>query len=165
MAKGPIPSHDNLAQAIRRRFAPLGGIDLELIAREDLTARLAEVFRSWPTVGAAWLFGSAARRQLRLDSDVDVAVLGASSMSFDERTRLAAELSRAVGRTCDVVAVESASPVLAMEVVSEGIRFHCTSARAADDWEDRALRRYLGTARLRRMVNTEVSESLARRRR
>jgi predicted nucleotidyltransferase len=29
----------------------------------------------WPSVAAAWLFGSAVRGELRFDSDVDVGVL------------------------------------------------------------------------------------------
>jgi predicted nucleotidyltransferase len=131
----------------------------------DLEAHLREALRAWPRIIAAWLFGSAAVGTLRADSDVDVGVLGASGMSFDERAALAADLSRAAGRRCDVVAVESASPVLGMEIVSQGHRFHCLEQRAADAWEDRALRRYLGTASLRRFVNAEVAESLAGRRR
>lgn len=35
--RGPIES--NLAEAIRRRFAPLGGVDLELPAEEFVEAR------------------------------------------------------------------------------------------------------------------------------
>jgi hypothetical protein len=73
---------------------------------------------------------------------------------------LTTELARAVGVKTDVVVVERASPVLAMEVASHGVRFHAPDDRAADDWEDRALRRYLGTAELRKIVNPYVRADL-----
>jgi plasmid stability protein len=36
VAAEPDESEPNLAEAIRRRFAPLGGVDLELPPREDV---------------------------------------------------------------------------------------------------------------------------------
>jgi len=90
----------------------------------------------------------------------DVAVLGANALGFEERARLAVELGRAAGRSCDVVVVEHASPALAMAIVDTGRRFVCRNAAAADAWEDRALRRYLGTAELRRIVYAYVREDL-----
>jgi predicted nucleotidyltransferase len=113
---------------------------------------LARVLEAWPTVRAAWLFGSAAEGSTGPLSDVDVAVLGCAALSFDERAQMAVELARAVGRPCDVVAVEHASPVLAMEIVRSDRRFLCRDSDGADEWEDFALRRYLGTAGLRRIV-------------
>jgi len=113
---------------------------------------LARVLEAWPTVRAAWLFGSVAEGSAGPLSDVDVAVLGCAALSFDERAQMAVELARAAGRPCDVVAVEHASPVLAMEVVRSDRRFFCRDIDGADEWEDFALRRYLGTAGLRRIV-------------
>lgn len=112
---------------------------------------------------AAWLFGSVATDSAGPLSDVDVAVLGGKSLSFDERSRLAVELGRAAGRQCDVVVVEDASPVLAMAVVDTGRRFLSRDDAAADAWEDRALRRYLGTAELRKTVYQYVRDDLRNR--
>lgn len=111
-------------------------------------------------VRAAWLFGSVATASSGPLSDVDVAVLGAEALTLDERARLAVDLGAAAGRSCDLVVVEQASPVLGMEVVDTGRRFLCRDADAADAWEDRALRRYLGTADLRRIVYGHVREDL-----
>lgn len=118
---------------------------------------------SWPALRAAWLFGSVATDSAGPLSDVDVAVLGGKSLSFDERSRLAVELGRAAGRQCDVVVVEDASPVLAMAVVDTGRRFLSRDDAAADAWEDRALRRYLGTAELRKTVYQYVRDDLRNR--
>lgn len=132
----------------------------ESIDVAEIERALAGIFAAWPMVGAAWIFGSVATGSAGPLSDVDVAVLGARSLSFDERCRLAVELGRAAGRQCDVVVVENASPVLAMAIVDTGRRFLCRDVDAADTWEDQALRRYLGTAELRKIVYQHVREDL-----
>lgn len=129
----------------------------------EMEGAFAGVLAAWPMVRAAWIFGSVATGTAGPLSDVDVAVLGAQTLSFDERCRLVVELGRAVGRQCDVVVVEDASPVLAMAIVDTGRRFLCRDVDAADAWEDRALRRYLGTAELRKIVYQHVREDLRAR--
>jgi predicted nucleotidyltransferase len=132
----------------------------ELGSIDEIQTHLAGVLEEWPSVRAAWLFGSAVAGAAGPLSDVDVAVLGCAHLSLDERARLAADLARAVGRPVDLVSVERASPVLGMAVVDTGRRFLCRDTDAADAFEDFALRRYLGTAELRRIVNAHVREDL-----
>jgi predicted nucleotidyltransferase len=135
--------------------------DDPMLARvEEIERALSHTLEAWPMVRAAWLFGSVATESAGPLSDIDVAILGAGQVSFDERARLAVELGRAVGRCCDVVMVEQASPVLSMAIVDTGRRFFCRDVDAADAWEDRALRQYLGTAELRRIVYSYVREDL-----
>jgi hypothetical protein len=122
--------------------------------------QLGDVLARAPSVKAAWLFGSVAEGRDGPLSDLDVAVLGCAELSFDERAQLAADLERAAGRRCDVVVVEHASPVLGMEIVRSGRRLFCRDEEAADRWEDFALRRYLGTAHLRRIVHAYLREDL-----
>jgi predicted nucleotidyltransferase len=136
------------------------GSGTDLPGVEEIEHALARALDAWPSIRAAWLFGSVATDSAGPLSDVDIAVLGAGATSLDERARLAADLSRAIGRPCDVVAVEQASPVLGMAIVDTGRRFLCRDAEAADAWEDFALRRYLGTGELRRIVYGYVREDL-----
>jgi predicted nucleotidyltransferase len=142
-----------LVMAVQQHAPRLAGI-------EEIERALSCTLEAWPMVRAAWLFGSVATESAGPLSDIDVAVLGAGSLSFDERARLAVELGRAAGRHCDVVVVEQAQPVLAMAIVDTGRRFFCRDVDAADAWEDRALRQYLGTAELRRIVYSYVREDL-----
>jgi predicted nucleotidyltransferase len=121
---------------------------------------LAGVLERWSEIRAGWLFGSVATGSAGPLSDIDVAVLGGGGLDFDERARLAVELGEAAGRPCDVVVAEQASPVLAMAIVDTGRRFFCRDAAAADRWEDLALRRYLDTAELRRIVYAYVRDDL-----
>jgi predicted nucleotidyltransferase len=127
---------------------------------DELEGAIARALETWPRVRAAWLFGSAASGDAGPLSDVDVAVLGCPDLSLDERAQLSADLATAVGRPCDVVPVEDASPVLGMAIADTGRRFLCRDVDAADAWEDFALRRYLGTAELRRIVYRYVREDL-----
>lgn len=127
---------------------------------DELEHRLARALAGWPSVRAAWLFGSVADGSAGPLSDVDVALLGCAHLSFDERAQLAVALERVAGRRCDVVAVERASPVLGAEIVRGGRRFFCREPRAADAWEETALRRYLDTAQLRRLVHEYVRADL-----
>jgi uncharacterized protein len=132
----------------------------EIAHVEDVEVALRGVLEHWPSLRAAWLFGSVAAGSAGPLSDVDVAVLGAAGLTLDERARLVADMSRAVGRAVDLVLAEEASPVLAMALVETGRRFLCRAADRADAFEDAALRRYLGTAELRRIVSAYVREDL-----
>ncbi len=135
---------------------------IPLMSAPDSTLEqaVARVLDRWPTISAAWLFGSVATGTDGPLSDVDVAILGGATLTFDERAQLTVELTRAAGRTCDVVVAEHASPVLAMAIVDTGHRFLTRDTDAADAWETRALERYLGTVELRRIVYAYVREDL-----
>jgi predicted nucleotidyltransferase len=126
----------------------------------ELEHALARALAAWPSARAAWLFGSVAEGSAGPLSDVDVAILGCADLTFDERARLAVDLERAAGRRCDVVRVEQASPVLGAEIIRAGRRFLCHDPAAADEWEEMALRRYLDTAQLRRLVHGYVRADL-----
>ena len=131
---------------------------------DALIQALRAVLEQWPAVRAAWLFGSRVAGTAGPLSDVDVGVLGLASATLDDLALLSTELGRAAGVKTDVVVVERASPVLAMQISGGGVRFYAPDDGAADDWEERALRRYLGTAELRKIVSSYVSADLSERR-
>ena len=146
------------------RTVTVQGQETGIAPIEEIERALAGALDAWPMVRAAWLFGSVATGSAGRLSDVDVAVLGGGTLSFDERAGLALDLGRAAGRSCDVVVAEHASPVLAMAIVDTGRRFFCRDGGAADAWEEFVLRRYLGTAELRRLVYRYVRDDLLARR-
>lgn len=96
-----------------------------------------------PGLLAAYLFGSHATGRAHRESDVDVGILldrsrhATSRARFDERVRLSAWLSGALGqRAVDVVVLDDAPPLLARRIVNEGQRLFC-----ADEAADHAFRR------------------------
>ena len=78
-----------------------------------------------PTVSAAYLFGSHAKGTARADSDVDIAVLFTTGLSFKERfdlkLSLAGDLEELLTKQVDVVDLEEASYLLRHQVFLHGI--------------------------------------------
>lgn len=80
---------------------------------------LATAVDSVPELKLAVLFGSAAALRDRADSDLDIGVLLAGDRSAD-LPALRVRLERVTGRIVDLVPLESAPPLLRMEVARHG---------------------------------------------
>ncbi len=85
-------------------------------------------------VEVALLFGSRARGDHRVDSDVDVAVLGDI-----DRLALAAELSRAVGHEVEVVDLAAAGVPLLSAIIEDAVLVHEGVGAAYGRWRSHAL--------------------------
>ena len=122
----------------------------------SLPAPLAAAFVS-QGVQVAYLFGSRATGRARPDSDVDLAVLWGedvpSSDYFPRRLELIGATMEAF-RTddVDVVVLNEAPPLLAVEVLREGHLLYNRNDRLRVDFQIRALREYRDTAPLRRLL-------------
>lgn len=88
-----------------------------------LPSRLVERLEHQEHVAAAYLLGSAARGEMRPDSDLDIALLPVRGAAFSSKDRLslAADLEEIVGRTVDVGVLSTANLVYAKEAVAHGI--------------------------------------------
>lgn len=95
----------------------------------ELTSRLKGVLDQRPDVIVAYLFGSAARGELRPSSDIDVAVLMAEAEAQrSERLTLQsiqpglqADLQEAARRSVDLVVLNHASPDLVHRVLRDSV--------------------------------------------
>ena len=108
------------------------------------------------------LFGSVARARQHPGSDLDVGVLGPG---LDGLSGLQVTLSRATGRTVDLVDLGHASPLLRFEIARDGhvlveradVHWSDFQARAMVDWWDWAplarLFQSAAAARLRQQVH------------
>lgn len=67
-----------------------------------------------------WLFGSAARDELRPDSDLDLAVLLSTPATKAELLGASGQLEAGLGRRVDLVDLDAAGPVLVHQVLGEG---------------------------------------------
>jgi predicted nucleotidyltransferase len=77
-----------------------------------------EVLKKQPKVLAAWLFGSQASGRARADSDVDIAVQCAETLSLKEVLVLAADLEQALKvERVDLVPIDASQPILAFEAI------------------------------------------------
>lgn len=89
------------------------------MARPD--AELAQAIAS-VTEGAllVYLFGSVGTPYERPDSDLDVAVLYAAPLTFEQRVEVSARIAEATGRTIDLVDLGSADPIIRRQVIATG---------------------------------------------
>jgi predicted nucleotidyltransferase len=75
---------------------------------------------------AILLYGSAAKGRMRADSDVDIAVLlGSSPPDPFIVARLRTDVEAVLGRDADLVILDTASPILAMEVLRQHRTLAC----------------------------------------
>jgi len=108
-----------------------------------LAEQLRAAFLPREDVELAVLFGSAARGALHARSDVDVAVRWEAGGPTDRVAFLAA-VERAIGRTVDVVDLDTAPPQLRFEIARDGLllvertagAWSRMRARAFVDWWD-----------------------------
>lgn len=101
-----------------------------------------------PRIAAAWLFGSAARGEMRADSDVDVGIVFQAGMPDTARTAVLADLaSRLEAATTphpvDVVALEEQGPVFVHSALRDGKRIAVNDEERRVDFESDALVHYL----------------------
>lgn len=84
--------------------------------------RYADAIRA-QGVTALYLFGSSARDQARVDSDIDLFVdYDPDRFSFVELIRLRESLSRELGRNADLTTREGLHPMLRRNIEAEAIR-------------------------------------------
>ena len=90
-------------------------------APEELVLRLTELLSTEEDLLAAWLFGSRATGRARPDSDVDLAVLGPETLSFDRRMAFEARVDAALHLEPQVVDLRTASADLCHRVFRDGV--------------------------------------------
>src|SRR5262245_41218401 len=88
---------------------------------------IRRIVESRADVRLAYVFGSAARDQVRASSDVDIAGLLEPLPAPPDLDRLATDLETAAGRRVDLVVLNTAPPLLAHEIIKTGHRFACRS--------------------------------------
>jgi predicted nucleotidyltransferase len=97
------------------------------VTLEDAIGRVLTADRS---VRLAVLFGSTARTTARPASDVDIAVLGVDPGALGA---LEGSLARATGRRVELIALETAPPLLRFEIARDG---QVLLERAPHSWSD-----------------------------
>ena len=110
--------------------------------------RLIAVLQSDPRIQAAVLFGSQAAGYADENSDIDVAVLYASSPDPIEKLKFQELLSEEMKQQVDLVSLNEASPILAMQVVKNGSLLYVLDPRAYAEFEVRLITDYADLKRL-----------------
>lgn len=91
------------------------------IKDSEIFARLADFFGKKPEVLLVFLFGSAANRKMAEGSDIDIGILFESRPDVYEINKLKSELNAIFKRDIDIAVLNSASPILKMQVLKNGV--------------------------------------------
>ena len=74
-------------------------------------------------VNTIYLFGSASRGELRLDSDVDIAFLSDDDIDEYRTFMKAQEIANVFNRDCDLIDLKKTSTVLKAQIIGNGKNF------------------------------------------
>lgn len=107
-----------------------------------------------------YLFGSAARGDMRPGSDVDVAVESATRLSDRDLVALRTRLSAAFGRDVDLVDLSFATPLLARQILLEGIPLF-GAERTRESFYRMTAKRYIDALPLFKATEQYVKDRLA----
>jgi predicted nucleotidyltransferase len=91
---------------------------------------------------AVYVFGSTAMGRVRPDSDLDLAILAAKSISPHRLLESRLRLSESIGRDVDLIDLSASSTVLRKEVVGSGRLLYETDRVRREEFEMYALSDY-----------------------
>lgn len=123
-----------MKKTIRNLQPGLDGCGGSLALGKDTIKRLQQELAAEKRLTAAFLLGSAARNQLRPDSDVDIAILlqSGTSLSPFEKVSLAVRLGELCGREVDIGLLQSRNLVYAREAYLTGECIYCRDVFVRD---------------------------------
>lgn len=119
-------------------------------------AILSRLERLIPGLAAVYVFGSVARGDARPLSDIDLAVVTATSPRPQELHAAREALELILGRDVDLIDLAEAPLPLARQILLEGRQVHAPHAAAADLLEVRILRDYEDLKRRRAGIEADV---------
>ncbi|MDP2871808.1 MAG: nucleotidyltransferase domain-containing protein [Bacillota bacterium] len=124
---------------------------------DEILVRILPCIAGRPEVVFAYVFGSTARAEARLDSDVDIAVFLTPEMAQTDlgpfRSMLLTELLACLSRNdVDLVILNQAPAVLRHRVLRDGVLIFSRDETARVGFTVDTLRRYVDTAPLRRLA-------------
>lgn len=106
-----------------------------------------------------YLFGSAARGQLRPDSDFDLAVLTQMPFPPADRYRCSQDLGVTLNRDVDLVDLTNAPEALRIQIIRNGIPFHIATGHERAAFEMRAYSDYARLNEERKPVVDGIRET------
>ncbi|HYH04647.1 MAG TPA: nucleotidyltransferase domain-containing protein [Bacillota bacterium] len=89
-----------------------------------------------------YLFGSAVRSELRVDSDIDLAFLSDKTRDGYEVFRVAQQLAEVFNRDVDLIDLQKASTVMKAQIVAYGKHIYETDLNRRINFEIVALKEY-----------------------
>ena len=89
---------------------------------DEIDNTLRKVLNEFTQLDLAILFGSVAKGQARVDSDLDIAVLAKKTLSADEQIQIISALAEATGRPIDLIDLKVTGVPLLGQILKHGRR-------------------------------------------
>ncbi len=124
----------------------------------DVSQVLDELHTVFPSLSAAYLFGSAARGQMLADSDIDVAIDIGRALSTTECWNAMQHLAARAARDVDLIDFRTASDVLRYQVLTTGRRLFARDGAAQASFEAAALSEYFDFVAQRAPLMQDIVE-------
>lgn len=105
-----------------------------------------------------YLFGSAARGELREDSDIDIAFLTDLQISNYERFILSSKIADIFNRDVDLINLKDASSVFKAQIVGTGEKIYCIDENIRMNFEIRVLKEYALLNEERKVILDKIRE-------
>jgi predicted nucleotidyltransferase len=93
---------------------------------DEIDNTLRTVLSGFSELQLAILFGSVAKGQARVDSDLDIAVLGKKPLCADEQIQIISALAEATGRPIDLIDLKIVGVPLLGQILKHGRRLFGT---------------------------------------
>ncbi len=87
----------------------------------SIQTTIQHVLEQFPQVKIAYLFGSAARKQLTDASDIDVAVAAETRLSLATRLDIATQLAKALHREVDLIDLQAVTGEILQQSLCQGL--------------------------------------------
>jgi predicted nucleotidyltransferase len=91
-----------------------------MININDMAAKIKQYLSAYNDIAFAFLFGSSARGEDTVLSDVDIAIYFTDAVDFYRINGLREDLSELLGREIDIAVLNNTSPIIRMQVLKKG---------------------------------------------
>ena len=127
-------------------------------SESDILERLKKNLQAEGNILVAYIFGSFLEQRLTSESDVDIAVLFREESVPDGfgMLDLAARLSRGAGREVDLLCLNNAGPIIAMQVLRKGKIIVERDAQKRVEFQVRLISRYDDVKRVRLPIEKAI---------
>ncbi len=120
-----------------------------------MKTKILEYFKD-KNIKIIYLFGSAAREELREDSDIDIAIVG--EFDFQKRLDYMVDLQNILKREIDLIDFEKVDTNFQAEIITTGICIYTKDEDDLEDLEMKVLSKYLTLEEDRAVVLEAIYE-------
>lgn len=121
-------------------------------------AKLINILQKYNGIAAAVLFGSQATQQANLESDIDIALLYDANSIPDgmELLQFKQDLSDQMQQDVDIIVLNEASPIIAMQAIKHGVPLFLRDKKAYDRFEIKLITDYADVKYMRKPFEENI---------